>query len=316
MFLEKFLEGLPGEPSFDRRLYRDKNPVSGQMKMRVLEIPNQSMRELHQRLIRWLRRLDVDLRYATGSIKGSSALANVRKHFGSEHFYAVDLRDAYHHVVGLRLAGVLCQLDERIAEQKEKVLAFLEHYCLSSLKDVKGLPIGFPASPDLFNIYLAVLLDCFIGDVIRYWWKRWGQKIIYTRYLDDLCISSPEVIGDRKRRTIREFVHQAGFEINHLKSGVYELSKGPVVITGIGLQRDSRGQYRTFVPREYTRKLQGILHLAKKDPPYWWHRVEGMMGVFKAASGKRLQHPNRTEQKILSSYYAFHRALSQARRKN
>lgn len=308
MFLEKFLEGLTDRPFFIKRTYLDINPVSRQRKIRTLEMPNEAMEVLHKELIRYLRKLDVDLHYATGSVRGASPLRNVRKHFGHEYFYALDLHNAFPSVNGERLASVLCRLDTELADQEKEVLRFLEQYCLSFQG---GLPVGAPASPDLFNIYAAVLIDSFLGDLCKHWESHWGQNFCYTRYLDDLCVSSDSPIGDRKRRTIRSIIQQAGFQINHRKSHVWELNKGPVVITGVGLRREG-DTFITFLPRGYFTMLRGLIFRAQKNPLEMFHQVEGKMGVFKAVTDMR--HLNRTEQALMRDYSAFKHIWQRARR--
>lgn len=315
MFLEKFLEGLPGEPSFDRRRYRDKNPASRRIKMRALEIPNEPMVALHEKLMyRWLRRLDVDLRFAVGSVKGGSPLRNVRKHLGHEHIYTLDLKDAYLSVNGEKLAEVLCRLDQRLVHSEEVVFDFLQRYCLSANG---GLPVGFPASPDLFNIYVAVLIDQTIGDLLSWWQEHWRQEVTFSRYLDDFTFSSDGPIGDHKRRSIRRPILESGFQISHWKSQVLQVSKAPIVINGIGVRFDGK-QYRTFLPGHLRRRLHGILLLATNedvDPIGFQHLVSGMWGLFIATTGKGLQYPTRTEQNIRTLYAKFQERLRRAKRR-
>lgn len=301
MILESFFEGLPGEPGFRQFPLGDVNPLGGTAKRRLISDPNNAMRMLHGRLIRYLRSLQVNLQLAMGARPGKSPRHNAGVHGGHRYLYLTDISDAYGSVNGGRLAEVLCALDGRLAGEERAVSQFLERYCLSPRG---GLAVGFPASPDLFNIYAAVLID---GPLAEY---CLANHLTVTRYLDDVTISADHPIGKVKRRKVREILRNAGFSVNHKKSFVLDLRKGTTVVTGIGLNQDGR----LFIPRHFLSKVRGLLLLARNNPIAFKQRIAGAMGVFFSARPRRGSF-NRTERKILSLYWDFRNRLNRARRR-
>lgn len=184
-----------GEPKFHVVRYRDVNPLGGYAKTRWLYKPNEAMREVHRRFLAYLRSgrilWAVDLRYSTACRVGCSPREHVRWHRYNRFFYVLDLADAYRAVDGRKLAQILYQLDLGVMVTKDKIYSFLQRYCLAK---EGGLATGAPCSPDLFNLYAAVLLDEPLSDICR------KHNIRYSRYLDDLTFSSRfQKIGGRKR---------------------------------------------------------------------------------------------------------------------
>jgi hypothetical protein len=114
-----------------------------------------------------------------------------------------------------------------------------------------------------------------------------------------LTFSSKIPIGKRKRRSIREIIKKAGFEVNHRKTKIFDLKKGPIVINGVGLELGGR----IFLPRHYLRKIKGTIYKATKEGTISKEKVRGMMGVFWGATNV-LQLTN-TERKLISQYEAF-----------
>ena len=295
MFLEKLIEDLPGIPSFEPFLLRDRNPLGRTMKLRVCQKQNEAMKILHQRLIKYLRTLNIELSHATGCRIGNSPVKNVRIHRKNRFFFLTDIQDAFLNVDGRKLALVLCSLDPRLAGKQEEVFVFLRKYCLSPND---GLVIGATASQDLFNIYAGILIDLQLVEISR----RHG--LIYTRYLDDLTFSSSKIpIGKRKRRFIRTIVEKTGFVLNDRKSRVLDLKKGTIEINGVGLEWEGR----IFLPRDYTRKILGLLHSALNGKDIDPNKIHGIMGVFFDLTERK--DPNQIERKIIQKYQAYRRLI-------
>lgn len=295
MHFEKLAENLPSIPVFERFTLTDKNPLGGTEKIRICYKPNKSMDVLHQRLITYLRGLKKTLPNATACRPKNNPRKNIELHSKNRFLFATDIKNAYSKVNDIKLALILCHLDPNLKNRQRKVLIFLKRYCLT-LKG--GLITGAPASPDLFNIYAAALLD----EPLALLCQKHG--ITFSRYLDDLLFSSSKVhIGKRKRKEIRKIIEDAGFQINHRKSAIYDLRKGPAVINGIGLEFGGR----IFLPRHFLKKIKGLLHRAitKKDVDQ--NKINGVMGVFFAITDFR--NPNQAEQRILRSYRSYRRFI-------
>jgi len=247
---------VTGEPHFDRFVLTDVNPVSGRSKKRYLSNPNDAMKKLHERIIKALRSdsnsglRTLYLRYATGSSKGNSPLSNVMRHRHNRHFYLLDFANAFRSVEVVKFVRILREFDPFGAHPSERVREFVDDY----LMDPRGgLTQGGNASTDLFNLYVGRYVDVRLGPLLE------ANGITFTRYLDDLTFSSPELITAAVREQIRQMVIEAGFWINHKKCEVVDLEKRTIVITGVGLGQGGR----IFVPRPYLRKVRGFAHKAR-----------------------------------------------------
>lgn len=282
------LSNLPGVPDFHCFMMDDNNLVSGSRKYRRVNNPNQAMRMLHNRFLRWLRGRRIILPNATGGRKHSSPLKNVLRHERNRYFYLLDIQNAYLHVDTGRLAGVLCSFDSRLNGQEEQMRYFLAHRFTENLED--GLITGANASVDLYNHYAGVLLDRDLQALC----EQYG--LTFTRYVDDITISSPEPIGKRKRRAIRDLIEKNGFPLNHAKTKVCDLQKESIVICGVGL----RWKGRVFLPRNYLRKLRGIMHRAVRKGDISLSVITGMMGVFWAVTNKNCM--NAIERRLVTQY--------------
>jgi len=287
LILENFIKDLPDVPSFESFVIRDRNFLSGIDQFRLVRRQNKAMEMIHQRLRNYLRSLKVSLPFSTAFGPGNSARKNLEKHRYNRYFYLIDLKSAFSSVDRNKLTHILCALDQEL--KNEEVITFLEKYCFSPNG---SLVTGTSSSPDLFNIYCGELLDKPLGDLCQ------RYELTYTRYSDDLTFSSSnEPIGYRKRRAIRQIIEAAGFKVNHRKSAVYDLQKGPIVINGIGLELGGR----IFLPRHYLRNIKGLLHKAEKEglnPA----KVHGRMGTFYQVT---LGPFNKTEEKLVKQYCAF-----------
>ena len=291
---------LGGTPAFRIFAIRDKNPLSKREKgRRPLEAPNNAMRIIHGRLIKYLRSLKVEMPYATACRPGDSPLKNVERHRQSRFFCLLDLRRAYQSVQVGKLASVLHQADPRLKGQFWEVRAFLQRYCMSQ---TGGVPAGAPASPDLFNLYCAVLLDEKIGNLCR------QHGLIYTRYVDDLTISGNITVSRRVRAQVRAIIASAGFKVNHLKSQTHDLQKSTLVINGIGLELGGR----VFVPPFYLRHVRGLLHEGLKGDLSLAPKIQGAMSVVLGIVNQR--KPTASEQRVLRQCKRFRRLIGQTKR--
>lgn len=291
MLIEQCLRYLPAEPAFTPFFLTDRNPLSGTRKKRKLYRPNVAMRIVHARLICFLRQFTRRLPHATGGLPDCSPVDNVGPHRRHRFFYLIDLCDAYRHVDVAHLADVLHTLDPSALGEQAALRQFLEQYCCAP---EGGLATGAPASPDLFNLYAGRLMDDRFSALCRQY------DLTYTRYLDDLTFSSPDrPIGRHRRRALRAIVMDAGFSVNDRKAGVYDLAKGPIVITGVGLEHGGR----VFLPRRYLRRIRGATHAASTRFTVSAATIHGMMGVFRSITNSRKM--NRLERRLVAAYRHF-----------
>ena len=299
MQLKKCVEGLRETPEFSAFPLRDKNPLGGTEKIRLIRAPNQPMRIVHARFIRQLRKLHVDLPFATGARPGDSVRRNVLRHSRNRFFYLVDLVSAYRNVSGEKLSQLLYGFSAHVqGVSQAEIYEFLKRFCLAP---EGGLAVGAPASPDLFNIYAGVLIDRPMAELCL------KHHLTCTRYLDDLAFSAKRKIGWRKREAIREIIKEAGFEVSHRKSVVADLRKRPIKINGIRLEFGGR----IMLPRDYLRKIRGLIHLAMtgRGDEMAHHRICGMMGVFWSSTTRTRTFLNATERDLVRRFREYQESV-------
>lgn len=250
-FVTDLLRGLSKE-----ELFFDSFLSSKGKKQRLLHKPSKDMSVLHRRMCGAIRSCKLPLQYATGGIPGRSVQTHIEPHLihESRYFYATDLKDAFPSVTVDRLAEALCQALSLPFNEGNAIVTMLSQWFL--VKDGRGLYQGGPASLDLFNVHCDYWLDPGLGRYCL------GFGRIYTRYVDDLVVSGQEPISARSRKSIRGYITDAGFEVNHRKTIRRDLATGnPIVITGVGLRWED-GRARPFVPQKMMREARGLAHLA------------------------------------------------------
>ena len=274
-------------------------------KRRLIGNPNMPMRNLHrlfyQQILCAIKSIGDEgygirkLPSATGCVKKSNPTMNARRHIKGKYFYVTDLRNAYPSVDLRRLATLLVFLGSykefadtvsvkffmeddnkdsiRNSPMFREMLAFLK--CNFSGIRGRGLAVGGPLSPYLMNLYCEVYLDARV--------RRWclERNITYTRYVDDITFSSTVPISEDKRREIRRFVYDAGFEVNHRKSRVYALSQGTIFITKVGLEKqEGTTVARLVFPQRKRRRLHNAIHEYLNMQRDWPEYVSGLIGEF------------------------------------
>lgn len=265
---EQLMLAFDNLPAFRRARIKDVNRLSGVTKWRTLYIPNVAMRRVHRRMQYELRLLPIPMPHATAGRRGDSPLKNAQRHCGGRHFVLLDLHAAYQQVDPARLAQILCDFAAK-PQNIADVQAKLEEFCFVS---DGGLATGGLVSVQLFNIYASVLIDQPLAALIA----DWGD-ITFTRYLDDLTISSQNPIGRRRRRQILEIIRAAGFEHAIGKAKVVDLTRENVVrINGINLDLDGN----LSVPRAFKRELFDALKEANAGKSVNHDRLNGLIGAY------------------------------------
>lgn len=289
--------GTGPAPSFERRVRKDVNVLSGITKFRVIHVPNAKLRTVHERFKKYLSEIAPELPHVTGCRPGCSPQRNVARHRYNRYFYLTDLHKAYWQVDVERLASILESFDPDLEEEHRKLVDFLKKYCMAG---PEGLMTGAPSSPEIFNCYAGVLLDNSIGNYCE------AHGMTYTRYLDDIVISSPDgmPIGRHKRKHIRWMIEGVGLSISHGKTFVLDLAKAPIVCNGIGLEYGGR----IFLPRSHLRATQGMLQQALNGEPISQETLSGRMGAYWSCTDRDAV-PTKREQQVVGNWATYkHRA--------
>lgn len=215
---------------------------NGRIKTRQVWKPTDDVRRRHDEMLRTLRDVNIPMPHAYGGIRGRSLRDNVEPHVGNNAYYMLDIKDAYASVdidhLRRQMNNILWNMRRGSRLQKE-VDDFIAND--ATIDGVPGLPLGYPASPYLFNLYCRDMDGRLRYAFSKLPWDQ-GQTVTYTRWLDDLTFSGTErALNRHKRRAIREIVSEVpGFEMEPRKTKYHKLGKGAVTITGISLYPDGR----------------------------------------------------------------------------
>lgn len=269
--------------------------MSGE-KARNIDVPDAEARKYHRGLLRQLYSLDLPFEHATGGIPGKSLVDNIRPHSDSRTFYTLDIKNAFPSVDGDRLAFQLTNLG--VFDDLTTTRADLYEYCLDP--QTRGLILGAPSSPFLFNIYCSPL-DEVIADYC------YGRGLVYTRYFDDITVSAPTgaTLGKHSRRNIRELIMADGWELAHHKSKVHSLDNGPVTITGISIYPTGYWKMSPGLVEKVVQTFDKIALKLADGEVITNHDIgllHGYHGVITSTYDERRGQPTPLERRLLARY--------------
>ena len=160
--------------------------------------------------------------------KGNSIKKHALMHVGSKFIFHADIEDFFPNInpnmlkkVFEQNAGLFTDVD---------VLSFFNDISKICFKD-DGLCIGAVSSPSISNAIMKEFDDC-LNDFA----KREGY--IYTRYADDIYISSKKYIPKDVKAFVEKQLSIRGFSLNKSKTHFYS-SKNRRIITGLVITNDS-----------------------------------------------------------------------------
>lgn len=192
-------------------------------------------------------------------IKGKSQLSTVKKHEDAKVHLSLDLSNFYPSIKTANLASVLKRLAVVVANMTE-----LSIDRLAEISTYGGsLAQGSSISPILSNIF-SIPLDYELYEYVR------NTNITYTRYADDISLSSPNVIALPRKSQLTAFVANIQDKLNRLYGGdlVINASKtklqfeGQIKVLGICINHDAGTPQLSIgktKKQEYTRELFQLL---------------------------------------------------------
>ncbi len=172
--------------------------------------------------------------YAFAYIKSQSIKNLVAKHLDNRYFYQFDIKNFFGSIDHSLLLAMLNATDDDFNHQ-------LIHEC-SNNKPV-GLALGLIPSPYLSNIYLSQF-DYHVVTALN----KLGANIVYTRYSDDLTISSPSELSLDELTTILQTQLAAlNLQLHPNKTRSIELfKKGQhIKVLGLNVIRGENSNYVT-----------------------------------------------------------------------
>lgn len=208
---------------------------------RTIESPNDDLKEAQRLIVDLvLKNIEISL-CSTGFIEGKSIRDNASKHICKKFVLNIDLEDFFNTIGMLRVYNMFITsgIPHKEAEKMTKI-------CTKS----GYLPQGAPSSPYISNI-ICSNLDKRLNNL---------SKTIdgdYTRYADDITISTDDVRINKYIKTIEKIITEEGFRINYKKLRLLS-SNTKQLVTGIIVNE------KLNIDRGYIRKIRQELYYCSK----------------------------------------------------
>ncbi len=218
---------------------------------RIISAPIKPIKDLQRALLPLLDAAYESRPNVHGFVRGRSPLTNAAIHRGQRWILRIDLKDFFTTINFGRVRGVFMATPFDFPADVATVLAQI---CCHR----NALPQGAPTSPAISNLVCRSL-----DTALRRGAK--ASHCHYTRYADDICISSgrtrfPEAIATLVNlkpvlnSDLRRLIEESGFVINEDKTRLMRRSQRQRV-TGLIVNK------RVNVPREYVRHLRAVLYI-------------------------------------------------------
>ena len=231
---------------------------------REISAPSDLLKKIQRRILdRLLYRIPVS-NAAHGFVPGRSIVTNARYHLNTAlSTLNLDLKDAFPSVLSSRIKHLYVRyLKIPLKHLGEDV----PHAALGEAIDMlvkltthNGcLPQGGPCSGCLLNV-ACITLDKNIYRLL----KNHGNSYKYTRYADDITISSSQSISPNLQDEINKIIQNCGYNINPKKVRYAERSKGQMLeVTGLILEKA-----KVRIPSRKLESYRVIIHQATSLSP-------------------------------------------------
>ncbi len=212
----------------------------GGYSFREISSPEPVLKNIQRRILdRLLYRIPVS-NAVHGFVQGRSIVTNAAKHLKTARaIFNVDLKSAFPSVDATRIKHLFVRylkiplkhlggdIPHPVLDQVIELLVKLTTY-------QNALPQGSPASGYLLNI-ACITLDKNLYRLL----SQHGSVYQYTRYADDITISSPMPIHEDLREKILKVILDCGFQANPKKISYAERTRGQKLeVTGLILEKD------------------------------------------------------------------------------
>ena len=175
-----------------------------------------------------------------GYVPKKNIVTNASKHLGKKYILSVDLENFFESIPKKDILRALKSLgaNEEISK-----------YLMSLLTINDTLVQGFVCSPVLSNICVHKVDEKLLKAALKY-------NFVYTRYADDLTISSEE---KPSLEVVEKIVNECGYQLNQDKISLSRRGKKQYV-TGLTIFDNERPR----IPKRYKKRIRLELYYLKK----------------------------------------------------
>lgn len=227
-------------------------------KVRRINAPNGQLKAIQRTLAKILTSMYIKRHAVYGFVQGCNHITNAKVHVHSRCLLNIDLQDYFTQFHFGRVVGTLTHPPYSMGMEAAKTVAQI--CCLNGT-----LPQGAPTSPILSNIISAPLDSALTRLAKKY-------RLMYTRYADDITLSShekkfPSELAHLEEKGVQlgdellEIFYKNNFKINREKITLH-YSYRRQEVTGIVINK------KINLKREYLKNMRSILHHCTVDGVY------------------------------------------------
>ena len=214
--------------------------------------------------------------YAYAYIRGKSIKQHAAVHVKSRFILHLDITNFFESITNRHISDVIMR--NKDLYKNINIEALIDDICKISLRNDK-LCIGSVCSPVISN----VIMNNFDIEVSKYCESK---RLKYTRYADDIYISSLTFIDTDILEYIKVHLEKMGFSIN-MKKTRFMSSKNRKTVTGITITHDKQISVGTDMHNKIksmvynkivkgvgnTEKIMGYLSYIKDIEPLFYNKI-------------------------------------------
>ena len=208
---------------------------------RYIQAPQKELKSLQKKIAHYLQCVyfGIKPRAAYGFIivprnddDPRNILTNAMRHVGSKWVLNIDMKDFFHYITTRQVKDILTTSPFEFSEQVGGMLAEL---CTFEGR----LPMGAPTSPVLSNLFCLSLDHELQALADQNGW-------IFTRYADDITISSQKELSEEDFQVIKHCLEEGGLRVNPKKVKLKHRKEKPEV-TGLVLKKKGPDVSKSFI---------------------------------------------------------------------
>lgn len=223
---------------------------------RIIAQPNRDLKAVQSWILRKILDKLSSSSYSKGFDLGTSILENALPHQSANYVLTLDLENFFPSISANKVFEIFSSVG-----YNKKISSILTNLCVFQ----GGLPQGAPTSPKLANLVCAKL-DARIHGYA-------GPKgIVYTRYADDITLSSQSAHKIQKaKHFIGTIISSEDLKINRAKTKVCG-TKMQKRITGLIVSQNNVG-----IGREKLREIRAKIHHLFTEKSFEYEHVNGYL---------------------------------------
>lgn len=250
-------------------------------KFRTIAHPSRELKAIQS----WILRNILDKLSTSPQSKGfeigQSILDNATPHIGANHLLNLDLQDFFESIKASKVYSIYSSIgyNKEVSTHLTNLTVFRG-----------GLPQGAPSSPKLANL-VAARLDYRINGYTG------PRGIVYTRYADDITLSSPNVRSLQKARILVSQI---------IKEEDLALNKGKTKLSGTRRQKSVTGlvisENRAGIGRQKYREFRSKLHRIFLDRSTETSHMNGLLAYIHSVDATTYRHLCKYIDKLRKKY--------------